>query len=73
LLLLPGLAGLAGLWRRRTGPAALWLLLASAILACLIFLPQERFRIPVIDSALSIGAAALATRRVVPLARTTLS
>ncbi len=73
LLLLPGLAGLAGLWRRRTGPAALWLLVASAILACLIFLPQERFRIPVVDPALIIGAAALAARRVVPLARTTLS
>jgi 4-amino-4-deoxy-L-arabinose transferase-like glycosyltransferase len=73
LLLLPGLGGLAGLWRRRTGPAALWLLLASAILACLIFLPQERFRIPVVDPALVIGAAVLATRRVVPLARTPLS
>ena len=73
LLLLPGLAGLAGLWRRRTGPAALWLLLASAILACLTFLPQERFRIPVVDPALIIGAAALAARRVVPLARTPLS
>jgi hypothetical protein len=73
LLLLPGLGGLAGLWRRRTGPAALWLLLASAILACLIFLPQERFRSPVVDPALVIGAAVLATRRVVPLARTPLS
>ena len=47
LLVVPGLAGLVALWRRRTGPAALWLLLASAVLACLIFLPQERFRIPV--------------------------
>ena len=61
LLVVPGLAGLVALWRRRTGPAALWLLLASAVLACLIFLPQERFRIPVVDPALIIGAAGCAT------------
>jgi hypothetical protein len=63
-LLVPGLAGLISLGRRRAGPAALWLLLASAILACLVFLPQERFRIPVIDPVLIIGAAVfLATLR----------
>ncbi len=73
LLVVPGLAGLVALWRRRTGPAALWLLLASAVLACLIFLPQERFRIPVVDPALIIGAAVLATLRGVALARTPLS
>ena len=73
LLVVPGLAGLLALWRRRTGPAALWLLLASAVLACLIFLPQERFRIPVVDPALIIGAAVLATRRGAALARTPVS
>jgi hypothetical protein len=35
------------------------LLLASAVVACLVFLPQERFRIPVIDPALIVGAAAV--------------
>jgi len=73
LLVVPGLAGLVALWRRRTGPAALWLLLASAVLACLIFLPQERFRIPVVDPALIIGAAVLATLRGAALARTPVS
>jgi 4-amino-4-deoxy-L-arabinose transferase-like glycosyltransferase len=57
-LLLPfGVAGLARHWRQRAGPAALWLLFASAVLVCLIFLPQERFRIPVVDPVLIIGAA----------------
>jgi hypothetical protein len=56
-----------------TGPVALWLLLASAVLACLIFLPQERFRIPVVDPALIIGAAVLAALRGEALARTPLS
>jgi 4-amino-4-deoxy-L-arabinose transferase-like glycosyltransferase len=69
LLVVPGLAGLVALWRRRTGPPALWLLLASAVLACLIFFPQERFRIPVVDPALIIGAAMLATPRGAALAR----
>ena len=55
--------GLAGLWRlarTATPPRGLLLLLASAVVACLLFLPQERFRIPVIDPALVVGAAALA-------------
>ena len=57
-LLLPlGVAGLARHWRHCGGPAALWLLFASAVLACLIFLPQERFRIPVVDPVLIVGAA----------------
>jgi hypothetical protein len=29
---------------------------------CLVFFPQERFRIPVIDPALLVSAAALAGR-----------
>lgn len=53
--------GLIGLWRlTRTAaaPEGLLLLLASAIAACLVFLPQERFRIPVIDPALIVGTSA---------------
>jgi len=54
--------GLFGLWRlarSASPPRGLLLLLASAVVACLVFLPQERFRIPVIDPALIVGAAAV--------------
>jgi 4-amino-4-deoxy-L-arabinose transferase-like glycosyltransferase len=65
VLLLP--AGVAGAWvlsRRPVKPRALGLLAASAVLTALIFMPQERFRIPVIDPALIVSAAALARQRV---------
>ena len=46
-------------------PVALWLLAASAILTCLVFFPQERFRIPVIDPTLIVCASYwLAAQRV---------
>jgi hypothetical protein len=63
-LVLPlALAGLARLGRRRARTPGLWLLAGSAIATCLIFFPQERFRIPVIDPALIVcAAAALAPR-----------
>ena len=32
----------------------LWVLAASAVLVCLVFFPQERFRIPIIDPALVV-------------------
>lgn len=58
-VLLPiALAGLARIVRRRSRPRAMWLLVGSAILACLVFFPQERFRIPVIDPILIACAAA---------------
>ena len=55
-------AALAGIWRwrtagRRTGPVPLWLMAASTVAAGLVFFPQERFRIPVIDPALIVTAA----------------
>jgi hypothetical protein len=60
--------GIAGTWacrRRPSRPRALWLLTASAVLVCLVFFPQERFRIPVIDPALIVMAAVwLAARNV---------
>lgn len=60
LLLLPfGIAGLVVLWRRPERPSALLLLAASSVLVCVIFFPQERFRIPVIDPVLIVCAAAL--------------
>ena len=56
--------------RRRPG---LWLLLAAAIVVCLVFFPQERFRIPVIDPALIVCAARrLGDRHVRPRRRMTL-
>jgi 4-amino-4-deoxy-L-arabinose transferase-like glycosyltransferase len=57
-LLLP--LGVAGLWRAWQGdgaPSALTLLATSTLLVGLVFFPQERFRIPVIDPALIVGAA----------------
>lgn len=60
LLLLPlGVAGAVRLARGPRPPAALFLLAASAVLVSLIFFPQERFRIPVIDPVLIVCAAAL--------------
>ena len=41
-------------------PMALWLMALSTVIAGLVFFPQERFRIPVIDPALIVTAAALA-------------
>jgi hypothetical protein len=36
---------------------------ASAILVCLVFFPQERFRVPVIDPTLIVCASVLAAGR----------
>ncbi len=41
---------------RSRRPAALLMLAASSILVCLVFFPQERFRIPVIDPTLVVLA-----------------
>jgi hypothetical protein len=41
----------------RTGAEPLWLMAASTVLAGLVFFPQERFRLPVIDPALIVTAA----------------
>jgi hypothetical protein len=59
LLILPAAIWGAWQWRRthRAGPAALWLMAAATIVAGLVFFPQERFRIPVIDPALIVTAA----------------
>lgn len=67
LLLLP--FAIAGAWRWRiashagaagASPAPLWLMAAATVLASLIFFPQERFRLPVIDPSLIVSAALLA-------------
>jgi len=49
-----------GLWRlgpRRGRLAGFWLLAAAAVATCLVFFPQERFRIPVLDPALILCAS----------------
>ncbi len=61
LLILP--AAIFGVWRWRDGrragtaPAALWLMAGATVAAGLVFFPQERFRMPVIDPALIVTAA----------------
>jgi 4-amino-4-deoxy-L-arabinose transferase-like glycosyltransferase len=63
LVLLPfAVAGLRRVWRARERPSALLLLFASAVAVCVIFFPQERFRIPVIDPTMIVCAAALGRR-----------
>lgn len=57
LLLLPFAWLGARTWRRRTGrPEALFVLAGSAVMVGLLFFPQERFRIPVIDPTLIVCA-----------------
>jgi hypothetical protein len=56
------IAGLGRLGRRAGRTPGVWLLALSAIAVCLIFFPQERFRIPVIDPALVVGASAIWAR-----------
>jgi 4-amino-4-deoxy-L-arabinose transferase-like glycosyltransferase len=64
LLLLPfAILGLRGWFRQPHRPEALFVLAASAIVVCLVFFPQERFRIPVLDPTLIVGAAMWAGRR----------
>jgi 4-amino-4-deoxy-L-arabinose transferase-like glycosyltransferase len=53
-------AGFIDLRRSGSQPWPLWLLAASAVLVCLVFFPQERFRLPVIDPALVVSAGAWA-------------
>ena len=58
VLLLPwGVMGVWRVWRSPGRPTAVLLLGLSAVLTGLVFFPQERFRIPVIDPVLVIGAA----------------
>jgi 4-amino-4-deoxy-L-arabinose transferase-like glycosyltransferase len=56
-LLIAGVIGGIAVWRAGQWPVTLGLLLGSALLVCVVFFPQERFRIPVIDPALMVLAA----------------
>ena len=58
LAVLPfALLGLVRLARAGRLPVPLLLLAASSYLVCLVFFPQERFRIPVVDPTLLVTAA----------------
>jgi hypothetical protein len=48
--------GLGRLARRAAVPVPLALLALSSLLVCVVFFPQERFRIPVVDPALLVFA-----------------
>jgi 4-amino-4-deoxy-L-arabinose transferase-like glycosyltransferase len=57
------LAGWWKLWQQAVPAAPLWLLGASVVLVCLAFSPQDRFRIPVLDPVMIVGASAALGRR----------
>jgi hypothetical protein len=62
-LLLPlAIAGLVIGGRRWSATPGTWLMLAAAIAMCLVFFPQERFRLPVIDPVLILFAGAAVGR-----------
>ena len=58
-LLSMALFGFIRLGAARARTPGLWLLFASAVGVALVFFPQERFRIPVIDPTLILCAAAI--------------
>jgi hypothetical protein len=58
-LLVLAVAGVLRLGRARAHTPGLWLIFASAVAVTLIFFPQERFRIPIIDPTLVVCAAGL--------------
>ena len=51
-------AGLLACGRRLGRTPGLWLAVAAAVLTCLVFFPQERFRTPTIDPGLIVAAGA---------------
>lgn len=57
-LLAVAVVGFIRLGAGRASTPGLWLLFASAVAVALVFFPQERFRIPVIDPTLIVCAAA---------------
>ena len=58
-VLVAALLGLRRIGARAGRTPGLWLLLGSAVAVALVFFPQERFRIPIIDPALVICAGML--------------
>ena len=63
LLLAYAFAGVTRLWHSPQRPTALLLAAAAVLVAGLVFFPQERFRIPILDPAMIVCAAAFAAAR----------
>jgi hypothetical protein len=64
LAVLPlAIIGLRRAGRGRQRVPGLWLMLAAAVATCLVFFPQERFRLPVIDPVLVVLAGCAFARR----------
>jgi hypothetical protein len=63
LLLTLAIPGFVRLGSARSRTPGLWLLALSAAAVALVFFPQERFRIPVIDPTLIVCAAGFFARR----------
>lgn len=57
-VLILGLVAVGRLGRQLARVPGLWLLAASAVIVALVFFPQERFRIPILDPSLVILAGA---------------
>jgi hypothetical protein len=57
-VLVLALTGFRTLGPRVAYTPGLWMLAGSAVLVCLVFFPQDRFRIPIIDPVLAIVAGA---------------
>lgn len=65
LIVLPfGLLGAVMWCRRPHPPESLFPLALSAVIVCILFFPQERFRIPVIDPTLIICAGVWYSKRI---------
>jgi hypothetical protein len=67
-LLAIALGGFGRLWRSAHRPDAVLLLGVSSVLVSVVFFPQERFRIPVIDPVLIIAASAALSAKFVKAA-----
>jgi 4-amino-4-deoxy-L-arabinose transferase-like glycosyltransferase len=62
VLLAAAIPGAVRLGAARARTPGLWLLALSSVAVALVFFPQERFRIPILDPTLIVCAAGLAVR-----------
>ena len=65
LLILPfAVAGVVQLWMAQRVPVALFLMAGSVVLTSVLFFPQERYRIPVLDPTFIVCAAVWGGERI---------
>jgi len=48
--------------RARTAALPLWLLAGSVVLVAIVFFPQDRYRVPVLDPVMIVCAASLVSK-----------